>query len=88
VRLVGRHVSPLPGPLVLQVLQPDGRWLPHDVPGHGPFDLQIALPASAATADLRLRIVTSGGFIPSQHEAASDDDRRLACRIDDLQLCP
>jgi hypothetical protein len=88
VRLVGRHVSPLPGPLVLQVLQPDGRWLPHAVSGHGPFDLQIALPASAATADQRLRIVTSGGFIPSQHEAASDDDRRLACRIDDLQLCP
>ncbi|MDH4393592.1 MAG: glycosyltransferase family 2 protein [Aquabacterium sp.] len=88
VRLVGRHVSPLPGPLVLQVLQPDGRWLPHAVPGHGPFDLQIALPASAATADLSLRIVTSGGFIPSQQDAASGDDRRLACQIDDLQLCP
>ncbi len=88
VRLVGRHVSPLPGPLELQVLQPDGRWVPHVVPGHGLFDLQIALPASAATSDLSLRIVTSGGFIPSQQDAASGDDRRLACRIDDLQLCP
>ena len=88
VRLVGRHVSPLPGPLVLQVLQPDGRWVPHAVPSHGPFDLQVALPASAATSDLSLRIVTSGGFIPSQQDAASGDDRLLACRIDDLQLCP
>ena len=86
VRLQGRHVSPLPGPLVLQILQPDGSQVPYTVERQGPFDLRIALPASAAPTAWTLPIIASGGFVPSQHNPASGDHRRLACLIDGLQL--
>ena len=86
VRLVGRHVAPLPGPLVLQWLHPDGSRVAHTVHSHGPFDLRIALPASTAPTAWTLPIVASRGFVPSQHNPASDDHRRLACLIDGVQL--
>jgi hypothetical protein len=86
LRVWGRHVSPLPGPLVLQLLQPDGSRVAYAVDQQGPFDLRIGLPACTAPTAWILPIVASGGFVPSQHNPASGDHRRLACLIDGLQL--
>ena len=86
VTLTGRHVSPLPGPLELKLTEPGGNELQYQIARHGPFSLCIALPISTPPMHWVLPITVSGGFVPSDRDPGSCDNRSLACLIDDLQL--
>ena len=87
IRLDGEHVSKSNCPLRLTVHSPDGSKHECEISTKGKFTLQIALPKPAGLpAYWTYYIESEGGFVPQDCEPGSNDSRRLACRIDSLQL--
>jgi len=87
VELRGRHVAKANTPLLLKVYSPDGMGRIHKIENKGPFSIRIDLAVQAERpAYWAFVIEVDGCFIPKEHDTSSEDNRELACQIDEIRL--
>ena len=87
VRLHCRHASPAAGVLQVSVATPEeGVWT-LEVARRGPFVIELPVQDRRQGARLVFRLTTdSGDFVPAQVERGSADERRLAFRVEGIEL--
>jgi len=86
VMLVGRHASPLSGPLEVRISGRDGHRTTHTVRQPGQFRLEVPLTGACDPDGWRVTIEMAPVFKPSEHLVGSTDHRSLGCVVDQVQV--